>query len=116
MSEKTPDTVEENDKGVIAYMFANDKSAHAHLFPLLKMFYDGVYDNTVGIMQAFDKDENKEVLLLVGITHEMDGTTSTIPLAKILMEEALDNLEIPDGQGGWMEVGDQWSETDVTEH
>lgn len=113
MSEQTPE--KENEVGVIAYMFSNDKQAATRLFPLLKLFYDGVYKNSVGIMDA-KTSEGEPVLLLVGITHEEDGTTSTVPIAKVLNEEALDGVLIPDGNGGWLEVGDQWDEVNDTKH
>lgn len=113
MSDQTP---EQEEKGVIAYIFSNDQSSVPRLLPLLRMFYNGVYENSVGIMEVMDKTTGKPALVLVGITHEDDGTTTTVPIAQVLNEAAVDSFELPDGEGGWIDPIDQWAEVDATKH
>lgn len=113
MSDQTP---EQNEVGVIAYIFSNDHDAVGRLLPLLRMFYNGVYENSVGIMEVMDKRTGKPALVLVGITHEDDGTTTTVPIAQVLNEAAVDFFELPDGEGGWMDPTDQWTEVNGTKY
>lgn len=117
MSEKTPEVAAtEEDKGTIAYMFSNSKEDAERLFALLQLFYRGVYENTIGIMKAKDRHTDKERIVLVGIEHQEDGTTTTIPLVSVLDEKAVSKLLLPDGEGGWLEPEDQWTEVDATKH
>lgn len=88
--------------GVIAYMFSNDKDGADRLLSFLRMFYEGVYRNTVGIMEAKNKDTGELELVLVGIDHSDDGMTDTFPIAKILNANDAVRYLAPDSEGGWL--------------
>lgn len=95
-------TPEADEAGVIAYMFTNDPEKGKLMQSMLGMFYQGVYNNTIGIMSALNKETNKEELVIVGVQHN-GGTTNTYPLAKVLSpEEAFGTYACPDGKGGWL--------------
>lgn len=100
------DEIQTNDKsqegGLIAYMFTNHPEQGPLLQSLLDMLYRGVYDNSIGIMTAYNKKLEKEELVLVGVMHE-DGVTRTLPLARILIgSEGAETYLGPDGEGGWL--------------
>lgn len=82
------------------YKFTN--SAHSEqLDNILAMFYTGVYDNIVGIMQSFNLEKSEEELILVGVTLDDDGKPDCYPLAKILSAEEVKLYQAPNGEGGY---------------
>jgi predicted urease superfamily metal-dependent hydrolase len=95
-------TPEATEAGVIAYLFTNNPQQAALMQSMLGMFYQGVYDNTIGVMSALNKETNKEELVIVGVQHDGE-ITNTFPLAKVLSpEEAFGTYICPDGKGGWL--------------
>lgn len=94
--------VSPEEPGVIAYMFSNDAGGADRLLSFLRMFYEGVYKNTVGIMEAKNKDTGELELVLVGINHSEDGMSDTFPIAKILTAHDATRYLAPDSEGGWL--------------
>lgn len=95
------------DPGIIAYMFSNDtKNGVERMMPMLKMFYRGLEENTIGLMEVLDTDTGHIELVLVGVEHDDEGLTNTYPLAKILKAPELSRYEMPDGKGGWISTAD----------
>lgn len=114
MSEKT--NVVDDEPGIIAYLFSNDPKQAGTLLPTIRMFYNGVYENTVGIMEARNDVTEEIEIVLVGVKHEEDGSTTVVPLAKILTAEEAGDLSCPDSQGGWINTKEQWAESDEKLH
>lgn len=86
---------------VSLYVFTNDPKEEGTM-ALLQMFYQGAFDNTVGIMRALNTDTGKVESILVGLVSE-DGVTSTYPLAKVLDPQDAQKYLSPDGNGGYFE-------------
>ena len=84
----------------VLYKFTNQAQSD-ELDDILAMFYMGVYNNTIGIMQAYDLNVEKEELILVGVTLDEDGKPDCYPLAKVLRAEDVPNFLAPDGKGGF---------------
>lgn len=103
MSDDIQTPCENEEAGLIAYMFTNHAEQAPMLQQLLDMFYRGTYSNTIGVMSAKNSLTNKEELLIVGIDHEEDGNTSTYPLAKVLTPDEVAKYVGPDGKGGWLD-------------
>lgn len=82
-------------------VFTNAKDLRP-LQTLLWGFYNGVAQNRVGIMSAFDTKQNKETLILVGLNEGEDGITECFPLAEVLASEDAERFLSPDGEGGWI--------------
>lgn len=93
---------EEQGFSPILYTFANHSPA-PELESLLAMFYKAALDNTVGVMQAFNSDKNREELLLVGVAVDDEGKTQCFPLAKVLSTEDSFHYRAPDGKGGFFD-------------
>ena len=81
-----------------SYIFSNNPS-NPRLMSLLEMFYRGVLQNTVGIMEAKNKLSGEEVLLLVGLSQNDEGQTDTYPIARILGPEDAYDFAAPTGSG-----------------
>jgi hypothetical protein len=88
------------DAKPVLYKFTNQAKSD-ELDDILAMFYMGVYNNTIGIMQAYDLNGEKEELILVGVTLDEDGKPDCYPLAKVLRAEDVPNFLAPDGKGGF---------------
>lgn len=95
---------DEENMGVIAYMFSNDrKNGAKRLQPFLDMFYSGVYQNTIGVMEAKNSETGEVELVLVGLQHVGEDTL-TFPIAKILDHSTSQVYLSPDGKGGWIDA------------
>lgn len=103
MSDENTQTQNEEDSGLIAYMFTNDRQASWRLQPFLDMLYRGAFENTLGIMEALNKETDEVELLIVGIEHNDNGTTSNIPIARVLDINLAAKYLAPDGKGGWLD-------------
>ena len=79
------------------YTNAEDKRP---LQTLIWGFHEGVKQNRIGIMSAFDTEQNKEVPILVGL-ERMGDSVECFPLALVLDDEAAAKFLSPDGEGGW---------------
>ena len=97
-----PAQTEQEVAEINLYVFTNNPK-DSRPYSLLQMFYTGAFDNTLGIMEALNKDTDALELLLVGISQEEDGTTNTYPIAKLLDPEELRSYAAPDGRGGYYE-------------
>lgn len=89
----------------VLYKFTNQEESQ-YLDSLLAMFYQGVYDNQLGIMQAFNITTESEELILVGVAADDNGKPVCFPLAKVLAAEDVKNYLSPDGKGGWFDERD----------
>lgn len=100
---QTPEVENEEEQGLIAYMFTNHREQGFMLQQLLDMFYQGVFGNTIGIGSFLNNETEEEELLLVGVEHGEDGITRTYPLAKVLGPTDAGRYVGPDGKGGWLD-------------
>lgn len=82
----------------ILFKFTN-KEESPWLDSVLAMFYDGVFRNRIGIMDAWNLDTEQEETVLVGIELDEDGKPDCFPLAKLLRAEDVKNYLSPDGKG-----------------
>lgn len=89
----------------VLYKFTNDQES-PYLDSLLAMFYQGAYDNQLGIMKAFNIETEEEELILVGVDADENNKPVCYPLAKILAAEDVKNYLSPDGKGGWFDERD----------
>lgn len=93
------------EHGLFAWIYAND-STNPVLAGLIDMFYNGVFENTLGIMVAKNTETGAEETILVGIvpTSTPDGEyAATIPLARLLSKEESAIYMAPDGKGGYID-------------
>jgi hypothetical protein len=102
-NEATETTVER--KAPILYKFTNQKDGSV-LDDLLAMFYMGVANNTLGIMEAFNLETGEKELILVGVELDADGKPDCYPLASCLSVEQTRNYLAPDGKDGWYDPRD----------
>lgn len=89
----------------ILFKFTN-KEESPWLDSVLAMFYDGVFRNRVGIMDAYNLESGEEETLLVGIELDEDGKADCFPLCKLLRAEDVKNYLSPDGKGGFYDQFD----------
>jgi hypothetical protein len=84
----------------VLYKFTNQEHSE-YLDNLLAMFYEGTYGNTLGIMTAFNLEEGKEDVVLVGVVFDAEGKAECFPIAKVLSAEDVVKYLAPDGKGGY---------------
>jgi hypothetical protein len=84
------------------YIYSNN-GHDAPAESLLRLFYEGALQNTIGVMRARVGDTDETALLLVGVAPKEGGGTQVYPLARILGQEDVANLKSPDGKGGWFD-------------
>ena len=99
------DTNSEAQFSPVLYKFTNEQES-PYLDNLLAMFYQGAYDNQLGIMQAFNIETEEQELILVGVDADENGKPVCYPIAKILAAEDVKNYLSPDGKGGWFDERD----------
>lgn len=92
----------EEEGGLIAYVFTNNLGQAQFLQSFLDMFYRGAFYNTIGVMSALNTETDEEEVVLVGVEHTDDGNTLTYPLARILRPDEAPKYVGPDGKGGWL--------------
>lgn len=102
MSSEAVTQTEEEDRGYIAYLFTNDAERAGVMHQLLEMFHRGVLENTIGIMEAKNKETGAIERLIVGVEHD-GADTFTYPLARLLSPSEAQNYAGPDGKGGYLE-------------
>jgi hypothetical protein len=73
-------------------------------YQLLQLFYNGAFENTIGLMRAKNKITGEDEQLLVGMSVNDNGLVDTWPLAKILTPDDVPRYLSPDGKGGWYGV------------
>lgn len=98
------DAVETNEAAYspVLYKFTNATEA-PHLDNLLAMFYQGSFDNKLGIMDSFNLDSEEVETILVGVDVDKDGKPVCYPLAKLLRAEDTSRYLSPDGIGGYFD-------------
>ena len=84
----------------VLYKFTNQVDS-SELDNILAMYYQGVYSNSIGIMTAWNLEEDKEELILVGVTLDDNGKADCYPIAKVLEAEAVGNYLAPNGVGSY---------------
>lgn len=89
----------------ILFKFTN-KEESPWLDSVLAMFYDGVFRNRIGIMDAWNLETEQEETILVGIELDEEGKPDCFPLAKLLRAEDVKNFLSPDGKGGYYDQFD----------
>lgn len=87
------------------YKFTN-KPDSPYLDTLLQMFYSASAQNKIGIMEGYDTETEKEVLLLVGVDIDEEGKTTCYPLARCLPAEEIRKYQAPDGEGGFLDTSE----------
>jgi hypothetical protein len=93
------------DQEVVLYVQTNSLADQAP-YELLKMLYKGAYDNTLGIMEAYNEETGGLEYLLVGLgPDEETRLVNAYPLAKIFSgPEDFAHYSAPDGKGGYDRV------------
>lgn len=90
----------------VLYKFTNAESS-PNMDSILAMFYTGVYDNRIGIMEAFNLETESEELILVGVELDENSKPICFPLCKILRAEDISKYLSPNGKGGYFDMLDQ---------
>ena len=67
------------------------------------MFYQGAFDNTIGIMDSFNLTTEEVETILVGVQADENGKPVCFPLAKLLKAEEVPQYLSPDGKGGYFD-------------
>jgi hypothetical protein len=96
------------------YKFTN-KAEAPHLDNLLAMFYQGVYDNTIGIMDSWNLTTEQEEMILVGVEADENGKAVCFPLARLLRAEEVPNFLAPDGKGEYFDPYDPKAASEARE-
>lgn len=108
--------MENAEKEVMLYVQTNNLADPAP-YELLKMFYKGVYDNTIGLMEALNEETGGLEYLLVGLQpNEESKAVGAIPIARVFFgPEETYHYSAPDGKGGYSRDDDKGVEADVSE-
>lgn len=93
-------TADDAEPKPILFKFTNAAES-PWLDSLLAMVYQGAYDNTLGIMEAWDLETESPVTLIVGVALDEDGKAECFPLFKLLKAEDVPFFLSPDGKGGY---------------
>lgn len=94
------DNEQEPVKSPVLYKFTNQTES-SQMDNILAMFYQGTYDNQLGIMTAWNVETSQEEVLLVGVSLDENGKADCYPLARILSAEDAALYLAPDGLGGY---------------
>lgn len=92
--------VKEKDSEVVLYVLTN-RIADPAPYEMLKMFYKGAFENTIGLMEAKNSETDALEYLIVGLVpDEVTGNITSIPIARVFSnpEESYKYLA-PDGKG-----------------
>ena len=106
MIEETTSEVEVPAHSPVLYKFTNAGES-PYLDSLLAMFYQGAFDNTIGIMDSFNLETEEVETILVGVQADENGKPVCFPLAKLLKAEEVPQYLSPDGKGGYFDPMDQ---------
>ena len=68
---------------------------------LLRMFYMGAFENTIGLARCQNRETGEVKSLIVGL----DKEGGFYPLAKVLDPTDVTLYRAPDGKGGWTDCG-----------
>lgn len=81
------------------FVYTNDLNEPGTV-EILKLFYKGSFENTIGIARCKNAITGKIESILVGISPQEGGF---YPLAKVLDPQEAANLLPPNGEGGYFE-------------
>lgn len=90
----------------VLYKFTNAESS-PNLDNILAMFYQGVYNNTIGIMEAYNIETEAEELILVGVELDENSKPICFPLCSVLRAEDVTKFLSPNGKGGYFDMLNQ---------
>lgn len=99
MSKKTQKKLKAQEIDINMIILSNDPQDEGAV-QLFQMFYNGVFGNSIGVMQAKNKDTGKIEALLVGVEGGEEGP-KVYPLARILDPSEVTMYLSPDGKGGY---------------
>lgn len=97
---------EQAQRSPVLYKFTN-KAESPNLDNILAMFYQGVFDNRIGIMEAYNIETETEEAVLVGVELDENSKPICFPLCKILRAEDVKNYLSPNGKGGFFDMLNQ---------
>lgn len=103
MSQLKADPKEDTDgTEVVLYVQTNNLKDPAP-YEMLKMFYKGAYENTIGLMEAENSETGELEYLIVGLVpDEVTKAVKAIPIAKIFEDPSESYKYLaPDGKGGY---------------
>lgn len=86
----------------VLYKFSNEAET-PWLDSILAMFYQGAFDNRLGIMDSFNLDSEEVETILVGVEADENGKPMCYPLAKLIKAEHVTRYLSPDGKGGFFD-------------
>lgn len=102
----TTDNVENTtpDEGMelVLYKFTN-KADTPYLDSLFGMFHHGAFSNSLGIMEAWNLETEREEVILVGVEIDEDGKPDCYPVARVLTAEDVGKYLSPNGKGGYFD-------------
>lgn len=96
----------------VLYKFTNAAES-PNLDNLLAMFYQGAFDNRLGIMDSFNLKTDEVEVILVGVEADENGKPVCFPLAKLLKAEEVPQYLSPDGLGGYFDPYDPIASEDA---
>ena len=102
LSPATTETPEPAVKEMVLYKFSN-KAETPYLDSLFAMFHHGAFTNSIGIMEAWNLETEREETILVGVEIDPDGKPDCYPIAKVLRAEDIGNYLAPNGKGGYFD-------------
>lgn len=79
---------------------------------ILKMFYKGALENTIGIARCKNSVTGKIESILVGVSPDEGGF---YPLARVLDPQDAAILQPPDGKGGYFAAGEAGNDVETAE-
>lgn len=87
---------------LVLYKFSN-KVDSPYLDTLFGMFHHAAFNNSIGIMDAWNLETEQEETILVGVELDEDGKPDCYPLAKVLRAEDVSKYLAPNGKGGYFD-------------
>lgn len=102
MSLVTDPAVEADGNEVVLYVQTNNLTDPAP-YEMLKMFYKGAFENTIGLMEAENSETGGLEYLIVGLVpDEVTKAIKAIPIAKVFSDPSESYVYLaPDGKGGY---------------
>ena len=101
-----PEATSQPQHSPVLYKFTNAEQS-PQLDNILAMFYNGVYDNRIGIMEAFNLETETEETILVGVELDENSKPICFPLCKVLRAEDVSKYLSPNGKGGYFDMLNQ---------
>lgn len=106
--ETMDDFIAEEEKSAevdyIEYVFSNQQPRDPECQTLLRMFVQGVYDNQIAIVRAYNNDIQDEEIILAGININDDGKPELYPICTVLKGSDVGKYFAPNGDGGFYDL------------